>query len=170
MKNIELKIKVDTFKKIEKSLKILGAKYEGELIQKDIYFNCTKGRLKIREINGNNFELIFYERQNRLINKLSNYFIVEFSSEEIEKIKTILSLSLGIKTVVSKKRDLWLFKNTRIHLDGVNKLGKFLELETVLGKISRKQGEKEYMEIYNSLKLSEFKKIDKSYGDLLIKF
>ena len=71
MKNIELKIKVDTFKKIEKYLKILGAKYEGNLIQKDTYFNCTKGRLKIREINANNFELIFYERQNNINKRIS---------------------------------------------------------------------------------------------------
>ena len=59
MKNIELKIKVNDFRRTEKRLKRLGAKYCGALNQKDTYFNCAEGRLKIRETNNKNFELIF---------------------------------------------------------------------------------------------------------------
>ncbi|MDO8667738.1 MAG: class IV adenylate cyclase [bacterium] len=169
MKNIELKIKVNDFKEIEKFLKVSGAKYYNALNQKDIYFNCARGRLKIREINNKNFELIFYRRPDSLINKLSNYSIMPINRAQLKQFKNILVLSAGIKVVVFKNRKLWLFKNTRIHLDNVDKLGKFLELETVLGRISKAEGEKEYLEIYNLLKLSRFEKIDKSYSDLLLK-
>lgn len=170
MKNIELKIRINDFKEIEESLKFLGAKYQGLLNQKDTYFNCAKGRLKIREINNKNFELIFYERPDKLINKLSNYLIMPIVGKaQLEQLKNILALSMGIKTIISKSRKLWLFKSTRIHLDDVDKLGLFLELETVLGKISKSKGEKEYSEIFNSLKLNRFEKINKSYSDLLLK-
>ena len=168
MKNIELKIKVNNFIEIEKLLKILGAKYKGTLSQKDTYFNCIKGRLKIREINNKNFEIIFYDRPDKSINKLSSYFVMPIKRDKFKEIKSILKLSMGIKVIVSKKRNLWLFENTRIHLDSVNKLGKFLELETVLEKISEQKGKKEYMEIYNLLKLDKFEKISLSYSDLLI--
>ena len=139
------------------------------LSQKDTYFNCARGRLKIREINNKNFELIFYRRSNKSINKLSNYSIMPIHRAQLKQFKNILALFAGIKVIVSKNRKLWLFKNTRIHFDNVNKLGKFLELETVLGKISKAEGEKEYLGIYNLLKLSRFEKIDKSYSDLLLK-
>ncbi|OGY47999.1 MAG: hypothetical protein A3J65_00175 [Candidatus Buchananbacteria bacterium RIFCSPHIGHO2_02_FULL_45_11b] len=167
MKNIELKIKVNDFRRTEKRLKRLGAKYCGALNQKDTYFNCAEGRLKIRETNNKNFELIFYQRPDKSIDKLSNYSIVPINKAQLKRLKNILTLSLGIKVTVSKKRKLWLFKNTRIHFDNIDKLGKFLELETVLKKISKTKGKKEYFEIYNLLELTPFKKINKSYSDLL---
>lgn len=169
MKNIELKIKVNDFREIEKYLKVMGAKYHSVLSQKDTYFNCVKGRLKIREINNKNFELIFYQRPDKSINKLSNYSIMPINKAQLKRLKNILALSAGVKAIISKSRKLWLFKNTRIHLDNVDKLGKFLELETVLGKISKTKGEKEYLEIYNLLKLIRFKKINKSYGEMAVK-
>ncbi len=170
MKNIELKIKVNDFEDIEKSLKVLGAKFYGILNQKDTYFNCDNGKLKAREINNKNFELIFYQRPNRMINNLSDYIILPITNQnQFKQLKIILALSVGTKVVVSKSRRLWLYKNTRIHLDDVKKLGKFLELETVLGKILRAKGEKEYLKIFSLLKLSKFKKLSKSYSDLLIK-
>ena len=168
MKNIELKIKVSDFKEIEKSLKLIGAKYCGVFNQRDTYFNCVKGRLKVREINNKKFELIFYQRLDKLVNKLSNYLIMSLDRVQLRLLKNILALLLGIKGIVSKNRKLWLFKNTRIHLDDVDKLGNFLELETVLDKISKKEGNIEYLEIYNLLELNRFEKIKKSYSDLMI--
>lgn len=167
MKNIELKIKVSNFQGIEKSLKLLGAKYRGVLRQKDTYFNCVRGRLKIREINNKNGELIFYQRPDSAINKLCDYSLVSLDRARLQQLKSILAATAGIKVIVSKRRHLWLLKNTRVHLDQVDKLGKFLELETVLGKTSKAKGEKEYFEIYRLLKLGRFKKINKSYSDLL---
>jgi adenylate cyclase, class 2 len=167
MKNIELKIKVKDFKKIEKSLRLEGAEYYGILDQKDTYFNCTKGRLKLREINNKNFELIFYVRPDQAINKLSDYLVMSVAKARLKETKDFLTLSMGVKVVVSKHRKLWRIKNTRIHLDKVKGLGNFLELETVLTDISKKEGLKEYRKIYEILDLKGYKKINNSYSDLL---
>lgn len=169
MKNIELKVKVSGFNKIIKSLKAQGAEYLGALKQKDVYFDCNIGRLKIREINNKNFELIFYQRPDKLSSKLSEYSVVSLKKEQSRLLKNILSKSNRIKTIVIKNRKLWLFKHTRIHLDYVNKVGKFLEIETVLGKITKNEGAVEYQEVYDLLQLSKYEKISKSYSDLMMK-
>ncbi len=169
MENIELKVKVNDFRKIKKLLKLFGAKYEGVLKQKDVYFRCPKGRLKIREINNRYYELIYYQRPNKTGRKTSNYTIWRLSKARKKQIENIFVILFGIKVVVRKTRILWHYKNTRIHLDQVNTLGNFLEIETVLNGISKKQGEKEYFEIINFLELDNFKKIKVSYSDLLLR-
>lgn len=168
MKNIELKIKISDFRGIEKSLKHLGAKFQGVLEHKDTYFNVAVGRLKLREINNRKFELIFYERPDTAMKKLSSYQVVALDKGQAGQLKDILTLSLGVKVVVAKKRRLWLWSDTRIHLDTVGKLGKFLELETVLEKISQRVGEKQYQEIYDRLGLDRFEALNNSYSDLLL--
>lgn len=167
MKNIELKIKVKNFKTIEKPLKLLGAIKHGVLNQKDTYLNCSKGRFKMRETNNKIFELIYYKRLDKMTNKLSKYSIVSLDRTRFKQLEVILETSIGIKAVVLKSRILWLFKNTRIHLDDVKGLGKFLELETVLKKIKKPEGEKECLEICKLLELNEFQKIKESYSDFL---
>lgn len=167
MKNIELKIKINDLRGIENTLKMLGAKYRGILNQTDTYFNSENGRLKIRETNGKSFELIFYRRADKKINSISDYKVLPLTKSQLKLLKKILANSMGVRIIVVKKRMLWLYKNTRIHLDRVNKLGKFLELETVLDKISKIEGEKEYLAIYQFLKLDQYKGIDRSYSDLL---
>ena len=62
MQNIEIKA---TFPDREKGIalaKSLGARDEGSLHQIDTYFNVSRGRLKLREINGDEFQLIYYQR------------------------------------------------------------------------------------------------------------
>ncbi len=78
-----------------------------------------------------------------------------------------MSSIYGEKNIVRKKRNLWIYKNTRIHLDDVYGLGGFLEIETVVKNIDIKQARKEHSEIISLLNLLEYKKIDKSYGDLI---
>jgi len=167
MKNIELKIKVDNFKEIEESLKKIGTKYNCELIQKDTYFKTRKNRLKLREINNTDYELIYYKRDNIAVKKMSDYQLILLSKDQYKQTKKKLTNSPGVKIIVSKRRALWLYKNTRIHLDKVNRLGDFLELETVLSNISREQGEREYFELIDILGLNKFQKIKQSYCDLL---
>lgn len=167
MKNIELKVSINNFKQIIFYLKKNGAKHKQKLHQIDTYYKCDKGRLKLREINNKNFQLIFYKRPDNYASKLSNYFILKLSRDQFKIIKVILMSAYDSLNVVKKERDLWIYKHTRIHLDSVSSLGKFLELETVVNEISLKQARKEHDNVISLLDISRFKRYDKSYSDLL---
>ncbi len=167
MKNIELKVGLDDFRKVRSQLKSLGAKYQGKLCQVDTYFKSKNGRLKIREINNRLYELIFYQRPDQGESKVSNYQIIRISGNQLKIFKEVLRKSMGKKVVVRKERDLWKYKNTRIYLDKVDGLGNFLELETLVLKGINKS-RKEYNEVVKFLDLSKHKKYKKSYSDMLI--
>jgi len=167
MKNIELKVYVDNFKQIISLLKKSGAKHEHKLHQIDTYYKCDEGRIKLREISNKNFQLIFYKRPNSYASKLSSYFILNLNKDQFKIMKLILSVAYDSINVIKKKRDLWVYKHTRIHLDSVSSLGKFLELETVVNRINSKQAIKEHNDVINFLKLARLKRYDKSYSDLL---
>lgn len=167
MKNIELKIKINNFGPILKKLKGLSAEYKGVLKQTDTYYKCKNGRLKIREINNKFYELIFYQRPNTLGQKISNYEVIKINDKQLSDFKNILKTSLGEKIKVEKKRSLWIYKNTRIHLDKVKKLGTFLELETMVNDNINKSRD-EYRQISGILELKKYKKYKKSYSDILI--
>lgn len=169
MKNIELKVSIDDFKQIIPFLKKSGAKPKQKLRQVDTYYKCNKGRFKLREINNKDFQLIFYKRPDNYSSKLSNYFVLEFSKDQYKIIMVILMSAYDSLSVIKKERDLWIYKHTRIHLDNVSGLGKFLELETVVNKISLMQARKEHNDVISFLNLTRFKRYNKSYSDLLFK-
>lgn len=168
MKNIELKISFDDFRKISPLLRKIKAKNNGKLYQIDIYYNCKNGRLKTRASNKKNFEVISYQRPNKSGPKISNYQISRIKPDRFKKIKSDLDNKFGEKVVVKKQRTLWIYKNTRIHLDKVYGLGRFLELETVADNMNLEQAKKEHNEITKKLNLSKYKKYNKSYSDLLL--
>jgi len=168
MKNLELKIKIGNFGGLLLLLKKIKAKYKCRIVQKDTYFNCKNGHLKLREINNKEFELIEYNRPNNLNSKISDYKIEKLSKQVVLKKKKDLLNSIGISVVVNKKRDLWMTGHTRIHLDSVRKLGKFLELETVIDGISEQSAYKEQNKVITELGLNKYKKCGQSYSDMLL--
>lgn len=169
MKNLELKISIDNKKNIINALKEISAKNKGVLNQIDTYFNTKKGRLKTREINNNNFELIYYQRPDTSKSKISNYHVISLSKKDCETLKNTLRDTNGLKVIVKKERNLWIHKNTRIHIDKVNKLGNFLELETVINEANLKTANQEHSQLIELLEIAKHKKIKKSYSDLQIK-
>lgn len=169
MKNIELKIILPDSRNVLVVLKKIRAKSEGKLLQVDTYYNCKNGRLKLREINGKKSELIFYKRPDKSGSKVSNYEVIKFDKKRIKQMRFVLRSALGEKVIVNKIRNLWIYKNTRIHLDKVTGLGNFLELETVVDGINMKQSREEHEEVVGLLSLEKNKKIEGSYSDLLLK-
>jgi adenylate cyclase class IV len=72
-------------------------------------------------------ELIFYDRQDVEGPKLS-----DFSKTTIQdplSLMEVLFQARGIKGIVLKKRILFIYNQTRIHIDDVVGLGNFMELE-----------------------------------------
>ena len=161
--NLELKIKINWDKKVEKLAKKAKAEFRGVLKQKDVYYKYKNGLLKLRVENGACC-LIKYLRDEKG-KRWSNYEILKLDGKNVEK---YLSDILKIEAVVEKKRKLYVYKDTRIHLDEVKSLGKFLELETVVTK-NKKKAEKEFADVVKMLNLDLTKQIKSSYRNLLAK-
>jgi predicted adenylyl cyclase CyaB len=98
--------------------------------QEDTFFHTPKGRLKLRQLQPDLAQLVYYERPDQDGPKRSNYHIYE--TRDPAGLKTALSMALGVRGVVRKTRYLYLAGQTRIHLDDVEGLGQFMELEVVL--------------------------------------
>jgi len=167
MKNIELKILVNNFKKIKFLLKRIEAENIGKIYQKDIYYYCKNRRLKIRNIDNKKYELISYIRPNKTNSKISTYEIFNINSKKIKLIKSLMEKKFTQRNIVEKKRDLWIWRNTRVHLDRVKELGYFMELETIVGNRHLEEAKAEFDNIFKLLDLKKYKKIANSYSDLL---
>ena len=162
MKNLEIKVQVNTFDLIRD--KLAFAKDKGFLIQKDTYYFFGNTKLKSREESGKT-ELIFYIRPKINGSRESRY--IRFGIPNF--LKKILSFIFGEKIIVNKER-LLLYKHTRIHLDKVNELGKFIELETVFNtKVTPNIFIAEHNEVKKLLGLEMFRVVSGSYSDLLLK-
>lgn len=169
MRNVELKVSINNFDKITSLLRKIRAKHVNKQYQRDIYYYCGNGRLKVRNINNKKFELIFYQRPNRTGEKISNYQIFRIKPKEINFTTSVLDKKFGEQIIVEKNREVWIYKHTRIHIDEVFRLGNFLELETVIKNINTKKAEKEFKEVVKLLDLRKYKKHSKSYSDLLLR-
>jgi predicted adenylyl cyclase CyaB len=75
-------------------------------------------------------QLIYYTRPDQEGPKRSDYHISLTSDPE--NLKRVLELAYGIRGVVRKTRYLYLVGQTRVHLDNVEGLGQFMELEVVM--------------------------------------
>jgi predicted adenylyl cyclase CyaB len=70
---------------------------------------------------------------------------------------------------VVKRREVFMVEGTRIHLDDVDGLGRFLELEAVLGPgESRESGEERVRRLSDELGIADSDLIDTAYIDLLL--
>jgi homotetrameric cytidine deaminase len=106
----------------------LGAVDQGELRQTDTYFVARRGRLKLRSQEGGGNELIAYSRPDATGARESTYVRAPASQSVLEA----LDSALGTTVVVSKRRRLLVWEGVRIHLDEVDGLGSFIEVEAVL--------------------------------------
>ena len=98
--------------------------------QEDVFFKCDGARLKLRILAPDHGELIRYERADLAEARRSSYLIARTADPTI--LLDILTATLGRTGVVRKLRTLYLVGQTRIHIDQVEGLGEFLELEVVL--------------------------------------
>ncbi len=129
-RNIELKARVRDPRRALRVARQVATRHVGIQHQIDTYFVCARGRLKLRQIDNSRAELVAYERTNDLEPKPCDYHLVPVTATE--ELKAALTASLGIRSVVVKQRDIFLYHNVRIHLDEVEGLGSFLEFEAVL--------------------------------------
>jgi predicted adenylyl cyclase CyaB len=161
--NVEVKIKLANPAAALSAVRALGAEDRGVLKQVDTYFQAPQGvRLKLREQEPGGIQLIAYERPDISGLRTCNYRIYEAAANA--GLKETLALALGTLRCVVKARHLFMLGRTRIHLDQVQGLGDFLELEVVLrdGE-SPADGEREAQEILRRIGLSAAPRIAGSY-------
>src|SRR5260221_4636980 len=126
-RNIESKARIES---VDSLLRLVRAIADGgptEIFQDDTFFRCPNGRLKLRAFSETSGELIFYQRPDSAGPKESFYVISATASPD--SLREALSLAYGQAGRVRKQRTLFMAGRTRIHLDRVEGLGDFLELE-----------------------------------------
>jgi len=128
--NIEIKARVRDFAGLKQRTEAICDSPVEVIPQEDTFFLAPKGRLKLRVLAPDRAQLVYYERPDQDGPKRSDYFV--FSTNDPENLKTALELALGIRGVVKKTRYLYRVGQTRVHLDEVDGLGNFMELEVVL--------------------------------------
>jgi len=129
-RNIEIKARIENIEKILPRAAAIADKGPIRIFQDDTFFPCKDGRLKLRIFSPDRGELIFYLRPDQKVPKESYYLISPTTSPET--LRDSLSLAYGAVGRVRKNRTLFLVGRTRIHLDQVEGLGDFVELEVVL--------------------------------------
>lgn len=129
-RNVEIKAQVDSLDVIEPLAAALSGQEPVSLQQDDTFFTCTHGRLKLREFGDGTGELIFYQRADDTGPKESFYVISP--TDAPDTLRETLTRAYGAIGRVKKQRRVFMAGRTRIHLDRVEGLGNFLELEVVL--------------------------------------
>jgi adenylate cyclase len=129
-RNAEVKARLLDRPRIEAMVASIATHGPVTLVQEDTFFPVSTGRLKLRTIDGASGELIYYLRPDVSGPKLSQYERVPV--ENATALSTLLRTALGVRGRVSKIRTLYLVGRTRVHLDQVDTLGDFIELEVVL--------------------------------------
>jgi len=128
-RNVELKARdPDPEATLARALRA-GATDHGVIRQRDTYFAVPQGRLKLREEEPGGARLISYRRPDAADERVSDYRLVPVADPD--GLRAALAETCGVRVEVVKRRRLLLWETVRIHLDEVEGLGSFLELEAV---------------------------------------
>ena len=134
------------------------------LHQHDTFFEAPLARLKLRDFGDGRGELISYRRPDTAEARASQFFIC---AADPVALLTALSYALPTVGVVKKRRHLFLYRHTRIHLDDVAGLGTFVELETVMTGQSDAEGHEELDTVAAALGLKGEAAVPIPYVELL---
>ncbi len=166
-RNVELKARDPLPTETLKACLALPADDRGELWQRDTYFCSRDGALKRREQRPGGAQLIHYQRATEAQERESRYRIAEVAPAEA--LRAVLADALGIRVAVVKRRRLLLWRSVRIHLDAVEDLGYFLELEAVAEPSSDLRHEYELIaQLRDSLNITDERLIATGYAEQLL--
>lgn len=165
-RNIEIKARIAGIDPLVDALRPLAAEGPTEIFQDDTFFHCDNGRLKLRAFSATHGELIFYQRDNQHGPKES--FYVRAPTHDPAALRQALTLAHGACGRVIKQRTLYLVGRTRVHLDRVQGLGDFLELEVVMDEAEPvSAGVDEAHRLMAALGVQPHQLVEDAYVDLL---
>jgi len=164
--NVEIKARVENPDLFRAAAVAMADKPLEMISQKDTFFKIHEGRLKLRDFGDGTGQLIWYHRPNQTGPKISDYAITH--TDDPVGLVEVLGKSLHVLGVVSKKRTLLMCGRTRIHLDEVENLGWFMELEVVLTQgEDAAAGETEAKQLMKELGIHTDGLVEGAYLDLL---
>jgi predicted adenylyl cyclase CyaB len=165
--NVEIKAVCHEPEKIEQLLMREGANYRGEDHQRDTYFKVPRGRLKLREGTIEN-ALISYDRSNTAGPKKSDISL--YKSKDGGQLREVLLQSLEVLVVVDKRRKIFFIEQVKFHLDQVEGLGSFVEIEAIdydgqIGESRLREQVARYIRLFD-IQEKDLRKV--SYSDMLL--
>lgn len=128
MQNVDFKAELRDPELARLVIPKLGGQLVATLNQSDTYFKVPDGRLKVRESDGEPTEWILYHRQDRPRPTISHFTI--FSPEMIRERYGTRDLHPWV--TVKKQRTIYMLEQAHIHLDNVEGLGWFIEVDALV--------------------------------------
>lgn len=164
--NVEIKAKCKNPDFVREILKDRNARFIGTDHQIDTYFKVEQGRLKLREGNIEN-SLIFYQRPDQAGPKQSKVNL--YKTNAGNQLKAVLTSALKTWATVDKKRSIYFIDNVKFHVDEVQSLGSFVEIEAIDkdGSIGQERLLEQCNYYLELLQIEEDDLVDRSYSDML---
>lgn len=164
--NIEIKANIRCIEQLRPIAAAISDGEPVEILQDDTFFPCTTGRLKLRAFEDGTGVLIFYQRADEKGPKKS--FFTTAPTQMADELRQTLTLAYGQSGRVKKQRTLLTVGRTRIHLDRVEGLGDYLELEVLMADDEAAEaGEQEAYATMARLGVQQSQLVERAYVDLL---
>ena len=164
--NIEIKAKSRDNDSLHRILLEHEADFRGEDHQIDTYYQVKDGRLKLRQGNIENSLIRYFRNEQKGLKKSE---VLLYRTQNPELLKPVLDSLYEIMVVVDKKRKIFFIDNVKFHLDSVNELGDFVEIEAISeeGQFTEEELNaqcQQYMELFG---IRHNDLVEYSYSDLL---
>ncbi len=165
-RNVEVKASVRDLEAVRERAEQLSGGPGILLKHEDIFFRVPTGRLKLRLEDEGRGQLIFYERPDSPGPRQSTYWLA--GTEAPEALKEVLRRALGVIGAVRKQRTLHMVGQTRVHLDEVEGLGCFVEIEVVVREDqSPEEGAAVARKLMQAMGIGKDDLVEGAYLDLL---
>jgi len=165
---IEAKLKLDSFKGIEKRLKALDAEFLRERLHTDAYFDDGKSSLRKsdsalrlrRQRIGRKEQVVITYKGPRRRGRFKQREEIQFGVSDASRAELLLN-ALGYKKAIvfQKRRRVWHYGGCEVALDELPLLGSFIEIEG--------PNEKAISRVQKKLGLCDLPHIPESYAVLM---
>lgn len=163
---VEFKARCADLDAMRSRVEALGARRVGEDHQRDVYFRVPNGRLKLR-LGPIERTLIHYHRADVAASKRSDVRL--YRDTDLAALEPVLTAALGVDVVVDKRREIYRLGHVKLHLDRLEGLGTFVEVEVIDETGTRDEAEMraECEALRQTLGVEEQDLLDVSYSDLV---
>lgn len=164
--NIEIKARLQNPAQAAEIAQDIAGAPPDVIEQDDVFYSAPRGRIKLRTLAPDRGELIYYDRPDTPGPSACEYTIAPTSDPAA--LDAILCQTLGARGRIRKTRKLFQVGRTRIHVDDVENLGQFLELEVALNENEAPEaGEEEARELMRRLGVEKKDLLEYAYIDLM---